>query len=165
MEMVDKLRKFSHFVPIQSTYKAVKIDNIFMKTIFRLHCIPKVIISYHDVKFTSNFWKALFEGLGTQLHFSTTYYPKTDGQTKKLNQVVEDMIRAYVMQQPAKLKEYLHLVEFAYKNSYHTYIQMSPFELLYGRKCRTPSSWGGPEDKLMVGPNMLAEMEEMVKVV
>eukprot|EP00253_Pinus_taeda_P012395 PITA_12395 len=82
-----------------------------------------------------------------------------------VNQVVEDMLRAYVMQQPTKWEDYLHLVEFAYNNGYHTSLQMSPFELLYGQKCRTPSSWGGPEDRLMLGPEMLNEMEELVKKV
>ena len=82
-----------------------------------------------------------------------------------VNQVVEDMLRAYVMQQTTKWEDYLHLAEFAYNNGYHTSLQMSPFEVLYGRKCPTPSSWGGPEDRLMLGLEMLKEMEEMVKKV
>eukprot|EP00253_Pinus_taeda_P012418 PITA_12418 len=73
------------------------------------------------------------------------------------------MLRSYVMQQPTRWEEYLHLVEFAYNNRYHASLQMSPFEVLYGWKCRTPSSWGGPEDRLMLGPEMLKEMEEIVK--
>eukprot|EP00253_Pinus_taeda_P002783 PITA_02783 len=75
------------------------------------------------------------------------------------------MLRAYVMQQLTKWEDYLPLVEFTYNNGYHTSLQMSPFEVLYGRKCRTPSSWGGPEDRLVLGPDMLKEMEEMVKEV
>eukprot|EP00253_Pinus_taeda_P032765 PITA_32765 len=73
------------------------------------------------------------------------------------------MLRAYVMQQPTWWEEYLHLVEFAYNNGYHTSLQMSPFEVLYGWKCCTPSSWGGVEDNLRLGPEMLKEMEDMVK--
>eukprot|EP00253_Pinus_taeda_P017384 PITA_17384 len=73
------------------------------------------------------------------------------------------MLRAYVMQQPMLWEEYLHLVEFVYNNGYHTSTQMSPFEVLYGQKCRTPSSWGGPEDRLSLGPDMLKDMEDMVK--
>lgn len=111
-----------------------------MPTIFELHGIPKIIISNHDVKFTLAFWKALFEGLGTQLHFSTAYHPQTNGQTEWVNQVVEDMLRAYVMQQQSKWEEYLRLVEFSYNKSYHTSTQTSPFKVLYGRKCRTPSN-------------------------
>jgi len=90
--VVDKLRKSGHFIHVQSTYKAVQIANIFMQNAFKLHGLPKMIISDRDVKFTSAFWKALYEGLGTQLHFSITYHPQTDGQTEIVNQVVEDML-------------------------------------------------------------------------
>jgi len=64
------------------------------------------------------------------------------------------------MQCPSKWEDYIHLVEIAYNNGYHASLQMSPFEVLYGCKCRTPSSWGRPEDKLMLGPGMLKEMED-----
>eukprot|EP00253_Pinus_taeda_P006284 PITA_06284 len=163
MVVVDKLSKAAHFIPVQSTYKATQIAHVFMQNVFKLHGLPKTIISDHDVKFTSAFWRTLFADLGTQLNFSTAYHPQTDGQTERVNQVVEDMLWAYVMQQPTLWEEYLHLVEFAYNNGYHTSTQMSPFEVMYGRKCRTPSSWGGPEDKLSLGPEMLKEMEDMVK--
>eukprot|EP00253_Pinus_taeda_P019019 PITA_19019 len=161
--VVDKLSKAAHFIPVQSTYRATQIAHIFMQNIFRLHGLPKNIISDRDVKFTSTFWKTLFAELGTQLNFSTAYHPQTDGQTERVNQMIEDMLRAYVMQQPTKWEDYLHLVEFAYNNGYHTSTQMSPFEVMYGRKCRTPTSWGGLEDKLSLGPKMLKEMEDMVK--
>jgi len=75
MVIVDKLSKYTHFIPVQSTLKVVQIANVFMKHIFRLHGIPEVIIFDRDVKFTSALWKALFVGLGTQMHFSTTYHP------------------------------------------------------------------------------------------
>eukprot|EP00253_Pinus_taeda_P005349 PITA_05349 len=163
--VVDKLSKAAHFIPVQSTYRAAQIAHIFMQNIFRLHGLPKNIISDRDVKFTSAFWKTLFAELGTQLSFSTAYHPQTDGQTERVNPMVEDMLRAYVMQQPTRWEDYLHLVEFSYNNGYHTSTQMSPFEVMYGRKCRTPTSWGGPEDKLSLGPEMLKEMEDMVKKV
>eukprot|EP00253_Pinus_taeda_P012175 PITA_12175 len=165
MVIVDKLSKAAHFIPVQSTYRAPQIAHVFMQNVFRLHGLPKVIISDRDVKFTSAFWRTLFADLGTQLNFSTAYHPQTDGQTERVNQVVEDMLWAFVMQQPTLWEEYLHLVEFAYNKGYHTSTQMSPFEVMYGRKCRTPTNWGGPEDKLNLGPEMLKEMEEMVKKV
>ena len=165
MVVVDKLSKSAHFIPVQSTYRAAQIANIFMKNIFKLHGLPKVIISDRDVKFNSAFWRTLFEGLGTQLNFSTAYHPQTDRQNERVNQAVEDLLRSYVMQQPTRWEEYLHLVEFAYNNGYHASLKMSPFEVLYGRKCRTPSSWGGSEDKFLLGPEMLEEMEVMVKKV
>eukprot|EP00253_Pinus_taeda_P030854 PITA_30854 len=113
MAVVDKLSKAAHFIPVQSTYRAVHIAHIFIQNVFNLHGLLKTIISDRDVKFTSAFWKTLFAKLGTQLNFSTAYHPQIDEQIE--------------------------------------------------RKCRTPSSWGGPEDKLRLGPEMLKEMEDMVK--
>eukprot|EP00253_Pinus_taeda_P008909 PITA_08909 len=165
MVVVDKLSKAAHFIPVQYTFRVVQITHVFMQNIFKLHGLPKTIISDQDVNFTLVFWKTLFEELGTQLNFSTTYHPQDDGQTEQVNQVVEDMLRAYVMQQPTKWEDYLHLVEFAYNNGYNSSLQMSHFEMLYGRKCRTASSWSGPEDKVMLGPKMLKQMEELVKKV
>ena len=58
---------------------------------------------------------------------------------KEFNQVIEDMLRMYVMDQPSKWENYLYLVEFVYNNGYHASLKMSPFEALYGRRCRM---WG-----------------------
>ena len=88
MVVVDKLSKSTHFIPVQSTYRAMQISHIFMQNIFRLHGLPKTIISGCDVKFTLVFWKTLFGELGTQLNFSTTFHPQTDGQTERVNQMV-----------------------------------------------------------------------------
>jgi hypothetical protein len=165
MVVIDKLSKSAHFIPVKSTFKAINIAEIFMKEIFRLHGIPKMVVSDRDVKFTSAFWKELFAGLNTNLNFSTSYHPQTDGQTERTNQIIEDMLRMYVRTKPSKWEDYLHLVEFAYNNGYQTSAKLSPFEILYGRKCTTPISWDNPADRLMVGPEMLQEMENMVRKV
>jgi transposase InsO family protein len=111
-----------------------------MKEIFQLHGIPKTIISDRDMKFTENFWKSLFKGLHAQLNFNTAYHPQTDGKNERNNQIVEDMLRMYSMNRPNKWEEYLHLFEFAYNNHYQTSTKISPFEIVYGRKCNTPIS-------------------------
>ena len=72
--VVDKLPKEAHFIPMKSTYKAIQIADIFLKDIFRLHRIPKEIISYRDAKLTENLWRYLFSRLETQLNFSTAYH-------------------------------------------------------------------------------------------
>jgi hypothetical protein len=74
------------------------------------------------------------------LNFSTTYHPEFDGQTERVNRVIEDILRMYVMDKPSRCEDYFHLVEFAYNNGYHPSLKMSPFEALYGRKCNTPVS-------------------------
>ena len=73
--------------------------------------LPKATVSYIDSKFTSNIWKGLFEGFGTILNMSTSHHPQIDGQTEIVNQVIEDMLRMYVMDRPSKWEYYLHLVD------------------------------------------------------
>ena len=67
----------------------------------------------------------------------------------------------YVMNNPTKWEDYLHLVEFAYNNGYQDSTKMSPFEVLYGRKCRTPITWDSPVDQLMLGPDLLLDLEQL----
>ena len=109
--------------------------------------MPKVIISDRDPKFTGIFWRSLFKGLNTMLNFSTNFHHQTDGQTKRVNQVLEDLHRMYVKEKLGKWQDYLHLVEFAYNNHYQASARYSPFEILYGRKCNTPISWSNPVDR------------------
>jgi hypothetical protein len=97
MVVVDKLTKAAHFIPVKLTHKAANIVGIYMREIARLHGIPKTIVSDKDPKFTSNFWKGLFKGFETNLNFSTTYHPELEGETERVNQVIEDMLRMYVM--------------------------------------------------------------------
>ena len=102
MAMVDKLTKAEHFILVKSMHKTDDIAKIFMKDIFKLHGLPKAVVSHQDVKFTSNFWKGLFLDLGMKLNFSTSYHPNTDGKIERVNQVLEDMLCMYVMDKPTK---------------------------------------------------------------
>ena len=88
MVIVDLLTKVSHLIPVKTTYTASDIARLFIKEIFRLHGLPKRIVSDRDAKFTSKFWTSLFQAVGTQLKFSTAYHPQTDGQTERVNQVL-----------------------------------------------------------------------------
>jgi hypothetical protein len=82
-----------------------------------------------------------------------------------VNRVIEDMLRMYVMDKPSRWEDYLHLVEFAYNNGYHASLKMSPFEALYGRKCNTPVRCDNPADRVVVGLDILKEMEDqMIKI-
>ncbi|GJZ34343.1 putative reverse transcriptase domain-containing protein [Tanacetum coccineum] len=112
------------------------------------HGVPVLIIFYRDSKFTSHFWKSLNEALGTQLDMSMTYHPQTDGQSERTIQTLEDMLRACVMDFEKGWDIHLPLIEFSYNNSYHTSIKATPFEALYGRKCRSPVCWAELPEKL-----------------
>ena len=76
--------------------------------------------------------------LGTKLNFSTTYHPQTDGQSERIIQTLEDMLRSCILDFGESWNKYLTLVEFAYNNSFHSSIQMTLYEDLYGRKCKSP---------------------------
>ena len=73
------------------------------------------------------------------------------------------MLRMYVMNQPGKWEDYIHLVEFSYNKNYHVYLKMSPFEVLYVRHYKVPLSWGNLEDIMVLGTYMLVQMETMVR--
>ncbi|KAA0040695.1 pol protein [Cucumis melo var. makuwa] len=140
--VVDRLTKLAHFVPGKSTYTASKWAQLYMSEIVRLHGVPVSIVSNRDARFTSKFWKGLQTAMGTRLDFSTAFHPQTDGQTERLNQVLEDMLRACALEFPGSWDSHLHLMEFAYNNSYQATIGMAPFEALYGKCCRSPVCWG-----------------------
>jgi hypothetical protein len=89
MVVIDKLSKSTHFILVKSTFKSINIVEIFMKEIFRLHGIPKMVISNRGVKFTSPFWKELLAGINTNLNFITSYDPQMNGKTKRTSQIVE----------------------------------------------------------------------------
>ena len=135
MVVVDTLTKAAHFMPVKSTFGIAQVANVFLKEVVRPHGVPKVIVSDRDAKFTTTFWKGLFGGMGTKLNFSTAYHPQTDGQTERTNQILENMLRMYVINRPSKWEDYLHLAEFAYNNIYQSSSKTSPFEALYRRKC------------------------------
>lgn len=165
MVVVDMLTKVSHLIPVKTTYSASDIARIFVKEIFRLHGLPKRIISDRDAKFTSKFWTSLFQAIGTQLCFSTAYHPQTDGQTERVNQVIEDILRAYCSREPTKWIQFLPLVEFSYNSSYQQSIGMTPFCALYGQECLSPRNFSDPTMRVEASRRMIEEMENQTKAI
>lgn len=92
--IIDRLTKVAHFLPVKTTYPSSKLAELYMAKIVCLHGVPKKIVSDRGSPFTSRFWQSLHEALGTRLNFSTAYHPQTDGQTGRVNQILEDMLRA-----------------------------------------------------------------------
>jgi transposase InsO family protein len=95
--IVDKLTKSAHFILVKDTYDVTDVAHVFLSEVIRLHRMPKKIISDRDSRFTSRFWTSLQSTLGTQLNLSTTYHPEKDGKNERVNQVMEDILRMYVM--------------------------------------------------------------------
>ena len=91
MVVVDKLTKETHFIPVKTTHKATNFVEIYMKEVARLHGVPKEIVSDRDPKFTSNFWKGLFNRFATNLNLSTVYHPPSDRKTERTKRIFQEM--------------------------------------------------------------------------
>ena len=113
------------------------------------------IISDRDLRFTSRFWGKFQEALGTRLNFSTTFHPQTDGQSERVIQVLENMLRSYVINYEGSWDRHILLVEFVYNNSFMSSIGLAPYEALYERKCRTPLCWTELSEKKIIGPDLI----------
>lgn len=134
MVVVDRLSKVGHFIALSHHFNATKVAQLFLDNIFKLHGMPKSMVSDRDKLFTSSFWKELFNLMGTQLHMSTSYHPQTNGQTERLNRCLEQYLRAMVSQRPKHWVNWLPLAEWWYNSSYNNAILRSPYEALYGIK-------------------------------
>nr|GEW29803.1 reverse transcriptase domain-containing protein [Tanacetum cinerariifolium] len=139
-----------------------KLTQLYLKEVVCRHGVPISIISDRDSKFTSRFWRSLQEALGTRLDMSTAYHPKTDGQSERIIQTLEDMLRACVIDFGGSWDQHFPLVEFSYNNSYHASIKAAPFEALYGRKCRSPVGWSEVGDSQLTGPELIRETNEKI---
>jgi transposase InsO family protein len=139
--IVDRLTKVANFIPAKTTYCGAKLAELYMSIIMCLHGVPKKIMSDRGSQFTSKFWEKLHESMDTRLNFGSAYYPQTDGQTERTNQILEDMLRVCALKYGKSWDKSLPYAEFSYNNSYSVNIGMAPFEALYGRQCRTPLFW------------------------
>jgi hypothetical protein len=161
--IVDRLTKSAHFIPVRMDFPRERLAKLYMKEVVRLHGVPRSIVSDRDPRFVSEFWEGLHGSMGTKLNRSTAYHPESDGQTERVNQIMQDMLRACAMEFAGSWDEHLNLVEFAYNNSYQASIKMAPYEALYGRRCRTPVCWNEVGERKMMGPAMVDEAVEKVK--
>ena len=161
--VVDRLTKSAHFLLVRTDYSLDKIAELYIKEIVRLHGIP--ISIDRDPRFTSRFWGKLQEALGTRLNFSTTFHPQTDGQSTKVIQILEYMLRSCVIDYEGSWDRHISLVEFVYNNSFQSSIGMTPYEALYGRKCKTPLCWTELSEKKVIGLDLIQETEKKVKMI
>jgi hypothetical protein len=127
-----------------------------------LHGVLKTIISDRGSQFVACFWEQLHASLGTHLIHNSAYHPQTDGQMERVNQILENMLRACVLEHHGSWDQNLPWAEFSYNNSYQESLKMAPFEVLYRRRCRTPLNWIEPGEKVIFGPDLVEEAEAIV---
>ncbi|GKB61677.1 putative reverse transcriptase domain-containing protein [Tanacetum coccineum] len=182
--IIDRLTKSAHFLPMRENNPMDKLAKLYLKEVVTRHIIAVSIICDRDPRFTSNYWRSFQNAIDTLLDMSTTYHPKTDGQSERTIQTLEDMLRAWVIDFGNGWEKHLSLIEFSYNNSYHARIKaapfealygrkcrspvyhysikVAPFEALYGRKCRSPVCWAEVEDAQLTGPELIHETTEKI---
>ena len=136
--VVDRLTKLAHFMPTTSDVDAKGTAELFDREIFRLHGMPEEILTDRGTQFTSQFSQELFRLRGCSWLLSTAYHPQTDGQTERINRILEDTLRHYISPRQDDWDEHLPHVEFSYNNAYQESIATSPFMLTYGVHPRVP---------------------------
>ncbi|WVZ84183.1 LOW QUALITY PROTEIN: hypothetical protein U9M48_031239, partial [Paspalum notatum var. saurae] len=141
--IIDRLTKSAHFLNVKTHYTATTYSELYISR----------IVSFHDRDslFVSRFWEHLQTALGTILIRSSAYHPQTNGQVERVNQILEDMLRACALTYSTKWGECLPLAEFTKNNSYQKHLEMVPFEALYGR---TPLNWSEPGERVTFGPDL-----------
>ena len=143
--MVDRLTKCAHFIPVKSKRTIPCLASVYLQGIIRLHGVPPSIVSDRDPIFTSEFWRSLQEAVGTQLCLSTASHPQTDGQTKRVNRILEYLLRLCILDFGGTWEEHLPLVELPDRLS-------GVHDVFHRRKCLH-------ETAEVVEPSLLREVE------
>lgn len=134
--IIDKFTKYAHFIPIHHPFTALQIAKLYLDHVYKLHGLPKAMISDRDRVFTSQVWQELFRLTDTKLLMSSSYHPQTDGQTERLNQCLEGFLRCTVHSCPRQWSKWLSVAEHWYNTAYHSALGKTPFEVLYGYQPR-----------------------------
>ena len=120
--IVDRLTRSEHFLAVRMTFTLERSFRLYIREIVRLHGVPVSIVWDRDSRFTTHFWKSFQKAMGTRLTVSTAFHPQIDGQSERTIQMLEDMLRACVLDHKGRWEENFLLVEFSYNNSYHASI-------------------------------------------
>ena len=136
--IVDRFSKMAHFVACNKTSDATHVADLYFKEIVKLHGIPKSITFDRDSKFLCHFWRNLWKKLGTELQFSSSHHPQTDGQTEVVNMSLVAMLRSLVKKNIREWESLLPHAEFAYNCSTSQTTGCSPFEAVYGMNPISP---------------------------
>ncbi|MBW0586744.1 hypothetical protein O181_126459 [Austropuccinia psidii MF-1] len=132
--IVDRFSKMEIFIPTMSSITSLDLSHLFIKNIFSKNGLPSSIVSDRGPIFVSSFWTNLCQQLKISRDLSTPYHPETDGQTERVNKILEQYLQLYVSYHQDDWNTWLPLAEFAYNNSAHSSTKRSPFFNVYGRE-------------------------------
>ncbi|MBW0574902.1 hypothetical protein O181_114617 [Austropuccinia psidii MF-1] len=131
--IVDRFSKIAVFIPKMSSITSLDSAHFFIENIFSKHCLPSRIVSDRGSLFVSSFWTNLRQQLQISRYVSTAYHPETDGQTERVNQILDEYLWMYVSYHQDDWNTWLPLAEFSYNKSDHSSTTQSPFLTVYER--------------------------------
>jgi len=125
-----------HFIPTTEKTSAEGLTRLFRDNVWKLHRLPKSIISDRGPQFAAEIIRELNRILGIESKLSTAFYPQTDGQTERVNQELEQYLRMFINHRQEQWPDWLGTAEFAYNNKMHSSTKVSPFKANYGQDPR-----------------------------
>ena len=162
MTVVDRFSGMAHFIPTQKSVTAQGVAELFTTNVFRLHGLPRSMVSDRDPKFTSDFWKKLFERLDVKLSMTTADHPQSNGQTERANGSITQMLRAYSFENAATWPRHLPLLEFSYNSAKNSSTSTTPFQAAYGVLPLAPADTYAPSSASPVLFDKLTQVHRFV---
>ncbi|CAL0299520.1 unnamed protein product [Lupinus luteus] len=162
--VVDRLSKAAHFIALAHPYNAASVAQTFLDNVFKLHGYPNSITSDRDPIFISKFWQDLFALQGVQLQLSSSYHPQTDGQSEVVNKCLETYLRCMCSDAPQHWLRWLPLAEWWYNTTFHTSINSTPYEIVYGQPPPAYLPYLPGESKIELVDRSLSKRDAMLKL-
>jgi hypothetical protein len=155
--IVDRLTKFSYFIPYQESTDAEQFAYIFLRNIVSIHGLPTEILSDRGPPFASKFWQSLMDHMGLNHRLSTAFRPQTDGQTERMNQILEQYLRCYINYEQNDWVEKLPTAQLSYNTSVHESTKLTPAYANFGF---TPDAYRTSRDGLII-PKAILTTEKL----
>ncbi|WVZ63867.1 LOW QUALITY PROTEIN: hypothetical protein U9M48_013465 [Paspalum notatum var. saurae] len=162
--IIDRFTKSAHFIPVKTSYTAATYAELYIARIVSLHGVPVTITSDRGSVFVSRFWEQLQKSLGTKLIHSSAYHPQTSGQVERVNQILEDMLRACVLTYSTKWDECLPLASLHITTATKRAWRWLLSRLCMGRGANT-SNWSNHGERVTFGPDLVTQAEEQVRFI
>ena len=162
--VVDRLSKYTHFIPLAHPYSAASVAQLFLDNVYKLHGLPTSIVSDRDKIFIRKFLQELFHLLGAQLKLSTSYHPQMDGQTEMVNRSLQTYLRCMTVERPKDWSNWLPLAEWWYNTNFHSAIQSTPYTIVYGQPAPTHLPYLAGTSKVEAVDRTLQAREAAVKM-